>query len=118
MNVTRHNSDLALVRRDYARTIRSDQTRVRSAQRAFDLDHVEDRHAFGDADHDAHAGIDRLEDRVTGKGWRHVDSARIRAGRRDRFFHSVEHRQAEMRGATFAWRDAAHHKRAVGDRLL
>jgi hypothetical protein len=33
-----------------------------------------------------------------------------------RFRHGVEHRQAEMRGAAFARRGAAHHLGAVGDR--
>ena len=47
----------------------------------FTLHHVEHRNALGDAHDQRNFGIDRLEDRVGGKGRRHVDDAGIRAGR-------------------------------------
>ena len=49
---------------------------------------------------------------------RHVDYGGVRSGLGDRLGHGVEHRQVEMLRAAFARRHAAHHLRAVGDRLL
>ena len=51
-------------------------------------------------------------------GRRHIDDARIGAGRLDSLLDRIEHRKAEMRGAALARRHAADHARAVSDRLL
>src|SRR5476651_2064031 len=118
VDVSRHDADLALARRDDARAVRPDQARFRAGQRALDAHHVDHGNAFGDADHQRDLRIDRLEDRVSRERRRHVDHAGIAAGLRHGLGHGVEHRQVEMRGAAFAGRHAAHHLGAVGDRLL
>ena len=87
-------------------------------QRALDLDHVEHGNAFGDADDQRDFRVDRFQDRVGGKGRRHIDHAGGAARRGLGLAHRVEHGQAQMRGAAFAGRGAAHHLGAVGDRLL
>jgi len=68
VDVAGHDADLAGVRRDDAGAVGADQLGGRALQRALDAHHVEHRDAFGDADDQFHPGIDRLEDRVGGKG--------------------------------------------------
>src|SRR4051812_35003948 len=117
-DVARHDANLAFARRHHARTVRTDETRLRSGQRALHLHHVGNRNAFGDADDQRDLGIDRFGDRVGGAGRRHVDHAGVAAGLFFRFDHGVEHRQPEMRRAAFARRRAADHLGAVVDRGL
>ncbi len=58
------------------------------------------------------------EDGIFAERRRNVDHGRGRAGRFNGFAHGVEHRQAQMSGAAFAWRHAANHLRTVSDRLF
>ena len=113
VNVTGHDADLAFIRRDDAWAVRPDQAALGSFKRPFDLHHVHNRNAFGDADHQRHFRINRFQDCVCREGRRHVDHAGIDACRVLRFLNGVEHRQAQMRLATFAGSDAADHVRAV-----
>ena len=62
----------------------------------LDLDHVEHRHAFRDADDELDAGIGRLENRVGRERRRHVDHADGRARGLLRLGHRVEDRQIQM----------------------
>src|SRR5258708_35390877 len=50
VNMPWHDSDLALAGRDNSGTIRADQARGFLAEIFFDLNHVERRNSFGDAD--------------------------------------------------------------------
>src|ERR1700733_6901262 len=117
-NIARHDADLTFARGHDARAVRPNETRFRAAQRALDLDHVEDGNAFGDADDKRDLGRDRLADRIRRARRRHIDDASVTAGFVARFGHRVEHRQIEMRRAAFARRSAADHFGAVGNRLL
>jgi hypothetical protein len=65
-----------------------------------------------------HLGVDRLEDRVGGKGRRHVDHGGIGAGHGLGLMDRVEDRQVEMVMPAFAGRHAADHLGAVGDGLF
>src|SRR5712671_1506268 len=118
MDVPRHDADLALVGGDDPGTVRPDQSRAAAAQAALDADHIEDRDALGDADYQRDPGIGCFEDRVGGKGRRHVDHGRIAAGIGARLVDGVEDREVEMAGTTFTRRHATNHLGAVGDRLL
>src|SRR5579884_1371785 len=118
MDMARHDADLALVRGDDAGAVRPDQPRAAAAQAALDRDHVEDRDALGDADDERHPGVGRFEDRVGGKGRRHVDDAGVAPCHGARLGDRVEDRQVEMARAAFARGHAADHLGAVGDRLL
>src|SRR5580700_1777695 len=117
-NIARHDADLAFAGGHDAGAIRPDQARFRAAQRAFDLDHVAHRNAFGDAHDQRNLRRDRLGDGIGGAGRRHIDHAGVGAGLLARFGDGVEHRQIEVRRAAFAGRHAADHFCAVGDRLL
>ncbi len=114
----RHDADLGLARRDYARAVRADEARVVALEGLADTDHVVDRDALGDADDQLDAGVGGLEDRVGRAGRRHVDHADVGAGLAHRVVRGVEHRQAEVLLAAAAGRDAADQLRAVGDALL
>src|SRR4029079_3889533 len=118
VDVAGHDADLALAGRDDPGAIGADQPRLRAIERALHLDHVEHRHAFGDADDQRHARVDRLEDGISGKGRRHINRARVDSGGRHCLFDGVEHRKAEMRRSAFARRHAADHLGAIGDGLL
>ncbi len=117
-DIARHDADLALVGRQHAGTVRTDQARLRAGQGLLDADHVEHRNAFGDADDQFHLGLDGLQDRVGGEGRRHVDGGRGGARLFARFGDGVEYRQADMGLAALARRNAADHLGAVGNGLL
>ena len=118
VDMARHDADLALVGGDDAGAVRPDQPSLGAGQAALDPHHVEDRDALGDADDKRDFGIDRFEDRVGGKGRRHIDDAGVAPGFGARLVNRVEHRQIEMAGPAFSRGDAADHLGAVGDRLL
>ena len=117
-DVARHDADLALARCHDARAVRADKTALRAAEGPLDPDHVEDRNALGDADDERDLRIDRLEDRVGGKGRGHVDDAGVGAGGGFGLGDGVEDREAEMDLPALPRRDAADHLRAVLDGLL
>ena len=71
MDTAGHDANLTSSRRNDTRAVGTDQTGARAAQGALDRNHVEDRDAFGDADHQLDTGVDRFEDRVAGKRRRH-----------------------------------------------
>ena len=75
-----HDPDLALSGRDDARAIRPDQARTGGADEILDLDHVQHRDAFADADDQGDAGQRRFDDGVGGKRGRHKNDRHI--GRR------------------------------------
>src|SRR5665213_1360145 len=118
MNVAGHDADLAFTGGDHAGAVGSDQARFGTAQRALHLHHVENGNAFGDADDQRYFGVDRFQDGVGGERRRHIDGGRVRAHRLFRFAHRVENGKAQMGGAAFARRGAAHHLGAIGDGLF
>ncbi len=113
-----HDADLALVRRDDARAIRTDHAHAVGLQGRLDVQHVQHRDAFGDTDDQFNAGICRLKYRIRCKSRRHVDHRGIGPGLVDGFAHGIEYRQAQVNLATLARRHATDHFRAIGQRLL
>ena len=118
MNVTRHDADFALARSDNARAVRADHTHARFVQLHLHGQHIQRWDTFGDGDDKLNARVDRFQDGIFAERRRNVDHGRGRAGRFNGFAHGVEHRQAQMSGAAFAWRHAANHLRTVSDRLF
>src|SRR5690606_5517759 len=118
MDVARHDADLRAARSDDARAIRPDQPGAAALQHGFDADHVEHRHALGDADDELDAGVGRFEDRVRRERRWHVNDANRGAGRALRVRDGIEDRQPEVLLAAAARRHAADHLRAVGQALL
>src|SRR5690606_12861988 len=84
----------------------------------LDVEHVEGGDALGDAHDQLDARFGGFEDRVLAAGGRDVDHRGVGPGGGHGFLDGVEHRQAEVGGATLAGGDAAHHVGAVGDGLF
>src|SRR5690606_37839111 len=119
VNVSRHDADLALARRDHGRTVRTDQAnRAVAHDILLHIQHSECRDTFGDADNQFPPGIRRCEQGVLAEGCRYIDHRGRGAGFLDRFGNGVEHRQVEVFLAALARRHAADHFGAVGNRLL
>ncbi|MNJ55813.1 hypothetical protein D3C77_513310 [compost metagenome] len=122
MDVARHNTDFALSRRNDARAVRSDQYRLLSFHITGNLDHIEHRNTFRNADHKLHFGFYRFENRICGKCWRDINNACRCPGGLFRFLYGIEYRQADRFAvfqrnfyfrAAFARRGAAYHLRTV-----
>src|SRR5690606_40916603 len=60
------------------RSVRADQTAVRTAQRPLHTHHVEHRDAFGDRHDQFDFGIDRLEDRIRRRSEEHTSELQSR----------------------------------------
>ena len=118
VNEARHDADLAFIGRDDARAVGADQARGRAGQGRLDADHVVDRNAFGNADHQLDARIGGLEDGIGRSNSRHINHAGGGAGLTHGVARSVEHRQIQVSGTTAARLDAADNTRAVSDALL
>src|ERR1051325_5903148 len=113
VDVTRHDADLALIGCDHTRAVGTDQPRRLVRHHALHAHHVGDRNAFGDANDERHAGVDRLQDRVGGKRRRHVDNRSVGVGGSHRLLNRIEDRDAFEIRAALAGRHAGHHLRAV-----
>src|SRR5690606_16087305 len=118
VDVARHDADLALARSDDAGAVRADQAHAQLVALHFHFQHVESRHAFGDADDQLDAGECGFEDRILAECRRHVDHGSIGAGGGNCVGNGVEHRQTEVFGAALARRYTADHFGAVCNRLL
>src|SRR6476619_4990269 len=115
MNVTRHDPDLGLTRRDDPGAIRSDEPRTFSIllQKIVRPHHVVDRDTFRDADDQLDAGVRRLHDRVRGKRRRHEDQRAVRSFFFARFGNGIEDREPLVRRSAFSRRHAADDFRSV-----
>ena len=119
MNVTRHDSNLALARLDDTGAVRSDQSGlVLGLHDRLDLDHVKSRDALSDTDYEVHLSFDSLQDGVGSEGRRNVDDGSLSIGGGLGLSHGAEDGKAEMLGASFAFVDAADDLGAVGKGLL
>src|SRR5262249_10938492 len=79
VNVTGHDADFRLARRDDAGTVRAYEPNALSFQRALDPDHVAYGNAFGDADDESNARIGRFEDGIGRARGRHIDHRDVAA---------------------------------------
>src|SRR4029079_15281421 len=94
MNEPRHNTDLRFIDRDDAGTVGPDQTDIFTTKRTVDLDHVIDRDALGNTDHELDAGIGGLQDRIGAKWRGHKDQRSVALSLLHRIAHRIEHRYA------------------------
>ncbi len=118
MDVPRLNANLALTRRDHTRAVRPDQAHTQLVALDLNLEHIQCRNAFGDADDELDPTESRFEDRVLAERRRHVDHRGVSTGGLNGLPNGIEYRQTEVHGAALARRDAADHLRAVGNGLL
>ncbi len=88
MNEPRHNTDLRFIDRDDAWTVWSDQTDIFTTKRTLDLDHVIDRDALRNTDHELDAGIGGLQNRIGAKRRGHKNQRGVAL----RFLHGIAHR--------------------------
>src|SRR5699024_9469936 len=109
-----HDTDLALVRRDDAGTVRADQQRIGVGQRRTYAQHVQHRNVFGNADNQLDAGIGGFQNGVGGEWRRRVNHAGVSTGCGDRFTAGIEYRYAQMLLTATARRDTADQLRAIG----
>ena len=113
VNVSWHDPDLALARRNNARTVRPDQPRPAVLQEVPRAHHIERRNALGDAHDEFDFGVRRLHDRVRRVWWRHKNDCGVRARLVRCFLHRIEDRPALVGGAALAWSNATHNLRAI-----
>src|SRR6185295_1223628 len=107
MNETRHNADLRFIDRDDAWTVGPDQPDIFTTKRTLDLDHVIDRDALGNTDHELDAGIGSLQNRIGAKrrGYKNQRSVALR------FLHGIEHRIEHRNAFDLLPRLARRHAR-------
>ena len=98
MDISGHNPDSALVRRDDAGAVRPDQARGFALQVTLDPHHVHDGDAFGDADNQRDAGVGGFHNGVPGKRPRYEDDGRVRTGLLDGFLHRKKDRDFDVVG--------------------
>ena len=113
MNTPRHDADLGLTGRNDAGAVRADQSRLGGFELGPNLDHIESRNAFGDADDERNPRVFCFENGVGGKGRRNENHGRIGAGCGNGIGHRVENRPAFMRGSVLAGSYAANNIGAV-----
>ena len=120
MDVTGHDSDLALARCNDSGAVGPDHSRVRTftLECRHDSNHVESRNALRDANNQRQTGGGRLQNRVCGKRGGHVDHTRVGAGLGHGFGDRVKDGYVQNAGTAFSRRHACDHLRAVFDRLL
>ena len=102
MDSGRHDSNLAVARRNDSRTIGADQPRAPVLQELPGADHIERRDALGDADNQLQLGVGCLHDRVGGVRWRHKDHGGVGRGLFHSFLDRIEDRPALVRRASLA----------------
>ena len=118
MNVARHDADFASAWGDNARAVRADHPHAGFIQLHFHRQHIQRRNTFGDGNDKLNARIDSFQNGVFAERRRNVDNGRGRAGRFNGFAYGVEHRQTQVSGAAFAWRNAADHLGTVSNCLF
>ena len=97
VDMTGHNTDLALAGGNDARAVGADKAGLAlSDQGVLHLHHVLLRDALGDAHNQGDLGLECLEDGGRSTGRRDVDDGGVRLDRIVRLGHRVEHGQAKV----------------------
>src|SRR5579864_315945 len=118
MDVSRHDPDFTLARRNDTRAVGSDEPRLPALQKLPGFDHVKRRNPFRDANHQRQTGVGGFHNGVSRKGRRHENHRHIRPGVFQRLRHGIKHGQVQMFSPALSRRYPAHHVGSVSDRLL
>mmetsp|Transcript_18078 Transcript_18078/g.41329 ORF Transcript_18078/g.41329 Transcript_18078/m.41329 type:complete len:330 (+) Transcript_18078:381-1370(+) len=119
VDVTGHNSDLALARLDDARAVRADEPRgALLVEIPLDFDHVLLGDTLGDGHHQGDLGLDRVDDGGRAERGGHVDHGRVRLHGDDGLVHRIEDWEIEVSLSPLLGCYTSHHLRAVRNRLL
>src|SRR6476646_8567487 len=94
MNEPRHDTNLRFIHRNDTGTVGPDQTDILTAKRALHLDHVIDRDALGNTDHELDAGIGSLQNRIGAKRRGHKNQRGVALSLLHSIAHRIEHRYA------------------------
>src|SRR5262245_21776679 len=113
MDETGHNADLRFIHCDNAWAVRPNQTDIFTMERAFHLNHVVDRNAFGNADDQLHTGIGCFQDRIGAKGRRYEDERSVALGLLHRIPHRIEDRNTLDFLPRLTRRHASHNLRPI-----
>ena len=90
MNVAGHDADFAFAGGDDAGTIWSNEARGAFGHGGLDSHHINHRDAFGDADDELDAGVNRFEDRVRSTSWWNENHRGVATGFAARFHDGVK----------------------------
>src|SRR5216684_608027 len=118
VNASGHDADFASSRRDNARAVRTDETRLLEINGCRDAHHFQQGNAFRDADDERQLRIGGFQNRVGRKGRRNEDHGRVRARASHRFGDGIEYGPLEVLRGALARSDAAYNVGAVLDHLL
>ena len=113
-----HDANLCFTRRNHARAIRPNETRVVTLQGFLDANHIVHRNAFRDTDDQRNACIGGFQNGVSSARGRDVDHADISARRPNSIVGGIEYRQSQMLLPSSSRRDTANESATVGDALL
>src|SRR6266513_1486522 len=113
VDVSRHDADLRLARRDDAGTIRPDEARRLLGEVVLHAHHVRDRDPLGDAHDQRHAGGRGLHDGVGRRERRHEDQGAVGGLGLDRLRDRVPDGEALVRRPALARRHPADDGGAV-----
>lgn len=119
VDVSGHDSDLALSRADDSGAVGSNQAGlVLGEEGLLDLDHVLLGNTLGDAHGEGDLGLDGLQDGLGGMGRGHVDHRGVGSGLLHGIPDGVEHGEPEVLGSGLSGGDSSDHVGAVLDGLL
>ncbi len=118
MDAARHDTDLAGAWCNDARTVGTDETRIRGSQGRLDPEHIQHRNALGNAGDDPDARICGFQYGIRRERRWHVDHAGIRTGLAHCFMHRVEYGTLQMLLPPFSRSYTTHQLGAIGDGLL
>ena len=118
VDVTRHDADLGLTRRDDTGAIGTHEASVVRLQCLLHAHHVVHRNALGDTDDELNARVRGLEDGIGSPTSGHVDHGNIGARRLNGVMDGVEHWQPEVSLATTPRRNATNQLGAIVEAAL
>src|SRR5690554_459289 len=118
VDMARHDADLALVRSDQARAVRTNHANAFTINVFFGVQHVDGRDSFSDTNDQLNTGIGGFDDGVFTERSRYVDNRGLCTGLLYCLTHGVEHGHAQVLSAAFTGAYTTNHLGTVGNGLL
>mmetsp|Transcript_4825 Transcript_4825/g.12161 ORF Transcript_4825/g.12161 Transcript_4825/m.12161 type:complete len:305 (+) Transcript_4825:47-961(+) len=119
VNISRHDTNLALICLNDTRAVRTDQSTLGLlTQSVLDLNHVLLGNTLSNAYNKGDLGLNGVQDRVRGKRRRNVYDCCVRLDTIHGLLHSVENRKSKVSTSTLLGSHSANHLGSVGNSLL
>jgi hypothetical protein len=119
VDVTGHDTDLALLRRDDTRAVGTDESGlVLLDESRLDTDHILGGDTFSNANGKRNFGFDGVKDGVGSEFWGNVDHGSVGASSLSSISNGVKNRDTKMFLATFAGSDTTDDLCTVSNGLL